>query len=380
VFKKEWIYELGLDDKIFLLLIGSIALVFILAVVFSVTAVLFRMKNNALTTRWKRLEEKWEADTIALLAGDRDYDSLWQLVDKKEEINFVDFLMRFARRLHGTERHILSNLAHPYLPLVAVNTKNGNTERRAAAVQALSVLGLPAYADHVVAALNDPSPLVAMIAARAFAREKYAGHAQTIIDNIDRFGNWTIGFLSSMLSSLSSDAAPTLRRSFADPKMSRRVRTVLAESLRELHDPQAADLAVQWVATEDDREVLAACLRLLSEVGRPQHIEAIRPLVSSPDFVVRAHTMSALAALGSEDEVPILREAFMDPSPWVALRAAKGLLKLGRAAVLIELAGASHDRAHLARQILAEEVMPWSRSYSRSCYASITSRLVTSRS
>ncbi len=375
----KWIHNLAVDDKILLLLIGSIALVFLLAMVFSVAAVALRMNNNAQAVKWKKLEEKWETGIIELIAGGRDYERLWRHIGKNEELYFVDFLLRFARRLQGAERYVLSDLARPYLPLVAASVKQGNTECRASAVQALTILGLPAYAENVIEALNDPKPLVAMIAARALAREQYVEHAQKIIDNLARFGTWTTGFLASMLSSLGPSAAPILRKSFADPGLSSPVCTVLAESLRELHDVQAGDLAAQRVAREDDREVLTACLRLLSEVGHPQHCEVIRPLVASPDFVVRAHAITALAALGSVDDAPTLREAFWDSSPWVALRAAKGLLELGKAAILIELAGVPESRALLARQVLAEEVMPWNSSFTHACWASTTSHLATSR-
>jgi HEAT repeat protein len=353
----DWIHDLAVEDRIFLLLIGSIAFVFCLAGMFATSAVVFRLRNIRMAARWERLERKWETEVIAVMAGEKDCPSLWRRVGRDEELSFIDFLVRFARRLEGEERRILSELARPYLPLVAANVRMGNTESRAEAAQALSILGLPEYAEHVVTAVHDPSPLVAMIAARSLAREKQVEYAQTIIDNIDRFGNWTTSFLSSMLASLGPEVAPTLRRAFVDPRQSPQVCTVLTESLRELHDLPAADLAAEKLASEEDREVLAACLRLLGEVGGPRHLPMIRPLVGAADFVVRAHAITVLGTLGSAADVPILRDAFLDSSTWVALRAAKALLQLGKAAVLIELAGAANDRALLARQVLAEEVV-----------------------
>jgi HEAT repeat protein len=67
---------------------------------------------------------------------------------------------------------------------------------------------------------------------------------------------------------------------------------------------------------------------------------------------VRAAATRALASLGSADEREWLRSALEDPSPWVALEAAEGLLESGGADVLRALAASDHPRAVLAQQVL----------------------------
>jgi HEAT repeat protein len=355
VFGSNWIVEVSTHDSTLRLLTLAITAVFFLALAFAGLALLLRLSNNRKQKFWARLEQKWEADTIAVISGDMTEEDVWQRVTAREGVYFAEFLLRFARRLQGAERQILARLARPFLPDVARRLKSFRPEHRARAAQILSILGLPEFEREVVSALQDSSPLVAMIAARALSRERNVAHVETIIANMSRFGSWTPKFLASMLSSLGPDAIPVLRWAFTDPNQTVQASLVFAEALRELHDPQAADLAANVLAATSDREVIAACLRLLAAVGHPAHLPVILPYLRSADFVVRAHAVTALAELGESEDQQILESALDDPSSWVALRAAKGLAKLGRISFLRELAASSHDRATLARQVLAEE-------------------------
>ena len=108
--------------------------------------------------------------------------------------------------------------------------------------------------------------------------------------------------------------------------------------------------------TERERELVTAALRLLKRTGRPEHSAILRELCNSPDFVIRAHAVSALASLGNARDIQQLRRFFEDPSSWVAIHAAWAL-KEGGGEVLRELVASHHPRAKLALQVLSERLI-----------------------
>lgn len=337
-----------------LLLFFVIAAAVLVVMGFALAAVVFRIRNERKARRWARLEAKWEPVIVPVLSGVEPSTRLIERVAPGEELHFVDFVYRYARRLRGRERIVLAELALPYLPPIARRVHKGDPEQRARAVQTLSVLGLPRYAETVVGALDDPSPLVAMIAARTLARAEYVEHAGEVLARLHRFEAWSPKFLASMLAGMGAAVSPTLRVTLADGGVRAEIRAVAADALRKLNDLGAADVAARILATERHPELLAATLRLLRRVGRPEHVPLVRALVDSADFVVRAQAISALGRLGRPEDLAPLRQAFEDSSPWVALHAARGLRHLDRGATLRAIARSDHPRASFARQILAE--------------------------
>jgi hypothetical protein len=83
------------------------------------------------------------------------------------------------------------------------------------------MLGLPRYASTVVAALDDPSPLVAMVAARSLAQEESTEYAHAVLKRLHRFGGWNRRFLASMLASMGPRVADTLREGCGTPMWNR---------------------------------------------------------------------------------------------------------------------------------------------------------------
>ena len=93
-----------------------------------------------------------------------------------------------------------------------------------------------AHADTVVAALDDRSPLVAMIAARALAKKETPQYAGAVLARLHRFTSWRPSFLASMLSSMGPEIAPILRSTLGNPAIDTQVRAIATMALRELHD------------------------------------------------------------------------------------------------------------------------------------------------
>ncbi|UCD37265.1 MAG: HEAT repeat domain-containing protein [Fidelibacterota bacterium] len=349
-----YLKELILKDQVFLVLAITIAVSLVLVVLFAIYTIFLRLRNIRKARYWRRLELLWEPAVLNILTGESTYGAVRELVGHHESVFFIDYCQRFAQRLSGEEADIIRRLIEPYLPALAQRVQKGDPPQRARAVRTLSMLGFEQYHEVIEAALDDPSPLVAMIAARALSQRGSPECIAAVMERLHRFGNWSQSYLASMLTTVGPKATPVLRYTLLDPQKDARVRTVAADALRALNDLEAGDPVTAVLTEETDRDLTAAILRLLGKVGRPEHLQNVRPLVKSDDFVVRAQALRVLGELGGASELEILKRGLEDESPWTTIQAARGLREAGGENLLRELAARDHPRSELARQVLAE--------------------------
>jgi hypothetical protein len=347
-------FDYGLGEQLLLFLAISIGALFLCALVFASIVIVLRIRNQRNAERWQALEARWEVAIFDVIAGDAAPERLWNLVGPDERLYCVDYILQFARRVTGEERRRLAALAHPFLPTVAERVRHRDPQRRARAVQTLGELGLATYADEVILALDDASPLVAMVAARALSREEHASHLGPVLSHLHRLTDWSPSFLAAMLSFVGPSAAPALRSELADARRPPKVRAVIARALMNLNDYDAANMAARILEEEKDRELVTSALRLLAAIGREEHLPLVRIAAMSSDFVVRAQAATALGNLGQREDMTFLRDACEDESQWVALRAARALRDAGEVERLTELAESDRPQAVLAMQVLSE--------------------------
>lgn len=343
-----------LSDTILLAVIGATAVAFLLACSLALLALHLRMQNSLKARRWGRLESKWESTLADVVQGSASVASLQQSVAPSERLYFVDFLFRHARLMNGESLWRVLELAAPYLAPLAERIGRGDPEQRARAIFTLGILAPDHYTDKIEAALDDPSPLVALAATKALAQACRSESIGRLLRQLTRFRLWNPTFVSSLIAAMGIEAAPTLREALCDRSHDPRARAVIADALRILHDPMAADVAQACLVPYEHTETIAACVRLIGELGGPQHAPAIATLCDHPDFVVRIHATKALAKLDPAQALPRLREALDDAVSWVAIQAAWGLKQVGDSATLESLAASAKPRAPLARQVLAE--------------------------
>lgn len=342
-------------DQALLVLIASIVALFALAISFAAYAVYLRLRTDARERRWQALAARWEEPVLAALLDPEASAAAHRAVDQPDRLRFVRFALEYSRRVRGEERATLKELAAPYLPLVAERVWSPRPEVRARAIQTLGELGLPRYAPEVVAALDDASPLVAMVAARALCTPEHPEYGRAVLRRMPRFEGWSRGFMASMLAGVGAEAAPALRDVLGDGAAAPASRAVAGEALRLLKDLESADVAARVAAEVDDPELLAVVLRLLALVGGPEHVAVVRARCGSTEVAVRAAAAGALGSLGAEEDHPRLLGALADESAWVAIQAARGLVAGGARLLLEELRDSDHPRALLAAQVLLEE-------------------------
>ena len=229
--RPSWDY-LNAPDTALIVLIISIFLLVLLAVLFAIGVLLLRWRNELVAARWRRLESKWRGHILSLLAGEGDVTALQQRVARDDQIHFLIFLDSFARRLRGKERAVLLRMAQPALPRLNKELRARSAERRARALYLLSMLGGKATDKPLLEALDDPSPLVAMVAARALARRRDARYLRHILARASRFYEWDPRYLAAMLAEVGPEATDELREALVGGKGGTYARSVAAEASR----------------------------------------------------------------------------------------------------------------------------------------------------
>jgi len=336
-------------------LTGIVFLLFGATLVFSGYAVVLRVGNERRDRLWKSLAADWEQAVLDSILDPEAIPAARARVAPEHTLQFVQYVLEYSRRVRGEERRTLSRLAGPFLDEIAERAGHRRAVVRARAVQTLGTLGLPEHAEAVLGALEDDDALVSMVAARSLARAEFPQFTPAVLRHLDRFEGWDSRFLASMLASMGRPAADELRLGLADAQRPLWLRTVFAEALGLQLDARAADAAADALEGSTDRDFISSLLRLLSAVGRPEHLDIIRPLARSDDFSVRAHALEAIGLLGGEDEVPGLLENMRDASRWVALHAARGAREAGGKAELQRIAASDGPLAPVAGQVLYEE-------------------------
>jgi len=341
-------------DPLFDMLMATVGVLVALSIVFAALTVRLRVLNDRKSERWTRLEATWEPLILEALTAPDSAEQLHEAVSEGDRILFLAFLLRYHRRVEGEEREVISELARPYLPLLLPKLSDRSAETRGRALQTLAELGLPEYLGSLLHALGDDSLVVEMIAARSICRRGVVQGFPEVLARLSHFSLWSRQFLASMLVMIGPDAAPLLGEVVRDRARTVRDRAVCLDALRALHDLSAVQLASGILSDESDTELFASALRCMEDLGFESHAPLVRPHVHAVDQVVRAAAVSALGALGSDEDRTLLLACMEDESSWVALEAARGLSALGGRNALLQIAAGDDDEATLARQVLAE--------------------------
>lgn len=340
-------------DRGFLILLGFIGLVSLSAVGFVAATLLLRARNNQTARRWAALETRWDSVMLDVLAGAAEPAALRRLVKPGDDRWFVEYLLRYGRRIRGPERRLLRQMAGPSLFAVSGDLRHRSVERRARAVQSVGELGPEQYRVELLAALADPAPLVVMIAAVTLSREYRAADAARVIRSVNRLSLLTNRLLVSMLARLGPEAAPAFREVLADPGETAKLRTIAAKVLTQFNDQEAAAAAAAAVERTDDVDLRVALVHLLAQVGSEEHLPVARRLAHDPVAAVRGAAIRMLGTLGGDDDMTLLVDALEDPVSWVAIHAAEGLRRSGRSDLLEQVARVRKRRS----SIIVSEVM-----------------------
>lgn len=308
---------------------------------------------------WRQRKKRWEAGVVKVLGRDMSPSSLTDQVRMGHFGSFLEVLIPYATSVKGPEKNLIRALADPFLQQVKANLSSRRALIRAQAAQRLGLLGGPEQTESLRDMLDDPSDRVAERAFHALARVGGSDNTERLLGCLTRLGHVAPKHISSSLVRLGEGAAPTFRTAMAGEDRADFVRICCAETLRELGDTAAVAAAAFLLDDVNFRvmcktpDLTVALLRLLMQLGKGVHGPLIRAYCHAEDPAVRLHAARALGELGSpEDEILLGTLVHADDSRWVAVSAARSLIKLGAATPLRKLRTLDHPRAQLASDLI----------------------------
>jgi HEAT repeat protein len=330
-------------------LFGLVLGLFMLNVASALVVIFLRSRSNGRARRFGRIESYWEPVIIKVIG---DSNGVVPPVPASEARHVLEIAGRFARRLRGPDRDRVQVFCAPYVGLMRKGLSSRSAEKRAAAVELLSVLALETHADDIVGALDDRSPRVSLVAAKALSNPHCPEYTPTVLDHLHRYSGWSSSLVSRMLAQVGAGALGDLRNYLGDIRRPTSARAVVAGALEFLSDPVSAPIAAEALGSADP-DLVVACLRLLNEVGGPAQAGAVRALTNHPAFFVRSTSTTVLGRIGDEADVASITAMVYDKSPWVAIRSAGALLALGHNEILEDLAAGRGLAADCARETLS---------------------------
>lgn len=342
------------QDQILFILTLSILLLFIFVVFLAFSTFYFRARNNRKSRKYYRLERVWEPLLLEILSDERAPESIKSHVHPDDVWQFLTYLSRYIARVDGEARQRLVEAGRPYVKRILDKLHSWKVEKRAEVISLLHRMDPDQYDTAFKNALNDNSFLVNMVAARALARKGHVDNGEAILRHLDRLKIWSVNLLSSLIAQVGNGLSPALRALMIDRDEPDWKRTVAIEILHKLYDFKAGDYAHVICTPEENREVVAAYLRLLRVIAEEKHIPYIKQVCERDDPVLLAHGIRILIHLEKEKYPACLSRAMDHPSIWVVINAAWGLKEAGKLDVLRHYAYSDHPRAELARQVLTE--------------------------
>ena len=342
------------QDQILFVLTLSILLLLIFVIFLAFSTFYLRAKNNRKSRKYYRLERIWEPLLLEILSEERAPESIKSYVHPDDIWQFLTYLSRYIARVDGEARQRLIEAGQPYVKRILNKLHSWRVEKRAEVISLLQRMDPDQYDPAFKKALKDRSFLVNMVAARALARKGQVENGKAILKHLNRFEIWSVNLLSSFIAQVGNGLSPALRALMTDRNKPAWQRTVAIETLHKLYDFKAGDYANVICTPDENREVVAAYLRLLRVIGEEKHIPYIKQVCERNDPVLLANGIRILVNLEKEKFPTCLYKAMDHPSIWVVINAAWGLKESGKLDVLRHYAYSDHPRAELARQVLME--------------------------
>ena len=342
------------QDQVFFILILSILILMFFVVFLGLTTFYLRIKNYLKFKKFSRLEKTWEPILLDILSEDRAPGEIQKYVNRDSMWQFLSYLSRYIAVVDGDARIQLVKTGNPYIRHVVKKLRSWKVEKRAEVISLMSRLEPEKYDVAFRHALNDPSFLVNMVAAKALARKGQPENGEAVLENLDRFHIWSVNLLSSVIAQVGVSLAPALRNLMLNREKPVWQRVIAIETLIKLYDFKSGDYCEEICSEEENREVLAAYLRLMRVIAEEKHIPVIRKLCERNDPVILSNAVRILTQISTDDNEACYKKAMDNPSIWVVINASWGLKEAGKLDILRKYAYSDHPRAELARQVLTE--------------------------
>ncbi len=259
----------------------------------------------------------------------REFLRLWNYTRNMIEGEAADRLIALAQRL-GLPAFVREHADRAQLGL------------RLASIQALGHLRDTESFARILAATDDPSPLVSIIAAEALIEIDATRAVEALIPKIAARRDWPRTHVFRMLQKAGSAivSEPLFRhiRTASDADAAYLLRFAeLAEF--DVRDAIAADV----LRSRTELELIAAALKVSSGYSE---VPSIDTFLTHPAWYVRMQAARLIGRMAHTQDADRLEQLLSDPEWWVRYRAARALVRLpglGRAAI-DRIRARQHDR------------------------------------
>lgn len=279
-------------------------------------------------------------------------------VGRREAVPVLILWNRLYESVRGPMQEKLRNVARrtELDVLVAGMLRRGDRTHRLIAVTTAGNLGIPGMWDQLLSTAQSSSPTLSASAARALVRVDRVRAVTVVAELLANRADWHPARVGPIFSEAGPELALALAERLPSAHHADQVRLIRLFETAKCRDVLPA--VRHQLDTAEDGDVIAACLRVLSEFRDPRDAWVVRRFLSHEASFVRVQAAAALGKLGVRSDEHRLINLLTDPEWWVRYRAAQALVSFPflSADHLRSVCTGHHDRyaRDALRQALAE--------------------------
>lgn len=305
-------------------------------VVFSVNAVLLTALVVLKVVHRRRMisHEARRKDYLGLLSRHLSFEDYTEPITETiaEDHAFLDALIDMRNAIAGDDVATLRRIVNRH-GIIERQMRHLDSSlllgRRLRAAVALAELGDETSAETLMSHLDDREPEIRIQSARGLGRIRWT---PAIDEIVSRFGveiPWVSTRFSDTLVGYGTKATwPLLAYIRINHRFDPQGAVLALRTIAQIQDDQAVGPLLEILDEASDLDVQTATVFALGELGSPEALPALHPLLDSSEWALRAKSASALGGLGDPVAIPRLVQSMRDENWWVRRSAAAAVAKL----------------------------------------------------
>jgi HEAT repeat protein len=338
-------------------LIIIILILFLLAVFSAIAVIVLHYLSITFNQRTKQFAERWEESFFDYLSSDKDPDDLINQIPKSNYKYLLEFIKPLLINLRGDDYIKFSKLIYEtsvYKYLIS-SLKSRSKQRKMKAAYFLGLSRAAKAKDILIANINSKDELVIISVSLALARLNAVDSADYILKVLRKRTTISNDTLYSILVEFDKEICSHLLRTFKKENLHSKI--IIISVFRHFKFLEAAETALKELSSAQEKTLIIALIKFLSEVGYKQSEHKIKyfRLHNNPD--VRKNAVVAYGKIASPGRENKIVELINDRNWGVQLNAAEALWKYSQKGkeLLNSIACSLKDKkaASAARMILS---------------------------
>jgi hypothetical protein len=202
--------------------------------------------------------------------------------------------------------------------------RRGTLRGRLLAIVTLGQLQDRSVWDLLCTCAASPQVVLSLTAARALVQIDRQAAIHHLMPSIATRLDWPLARVASLLRDAGPDVVSNALAAAAVAAPPREAARLI-RYLDVVHCEAAIPAVRQIMCRSDDKDVIAACLRVVQD---PEDLDVIRRFLGDPRWEIRVQAATALGRMGTAGDEHRLAQCLADPEWWVRYRAAQALCTL----------------------------------------------------